>query len=43
MKKKFLIPEAILVKLADEDIIVTSAGAEDEYGDVGDEWWGESL
>ena len=40
MKKKFLIPEAILVEFADEDIIVTSAGAQDEYGDTGTEWWG---
>ena len=43
MEKKFIYPEAIIVKFADEDIIVTS-------GDVGeggmgetpdDEWWGK--
>lgn len=35
-EKKFLIPEAVLIKFNDEDIIVTSG--EGDYGDT----WGEN-
>lgn len=36
-KKKFEMPEAIVVAFADEDIILTS-GPGDQYGQPGDEW-----
>lgn len=43
MKKKFLIPEAIVISFENEDIITDSdVGPQDEYGDTGTEWWGQS-
>ena len=39
MKKKFAIPEAIIIELDDIETITVS-GPDDEYGDSGTEWWG---
>ena len=39
MEKKFIYPEAIIIVFADEDIIVTSDGAQDQVGTGDNEWW----
>ena len=42
MEKKFIIPEAIIVELTNNDI-VTSSGPGQAYGANGDEWQDEEM